>query len=469
MQTCFRHRLLSFTTIFLLTLTTASAQSLARPGWSGNGLAPEPWWQHAVFYRIDQAPLPTLAELPSLQAFGIDAVLLTPPSIQPQPPAPDSPNAPLDLDDFLFQCARLHIHVLVPLDLAAPDADPGKTLALVRSWLYRGAAGFVVSGLDQLQPAIPPTSSTNIHPNHHNVQAIHLAAPAPEPQILHELRQIVAQFPGDHILIGPNQNPSFQLQIATLAPTPDPARLASLNSQTSPRVLLSMQNPVFINPIDATRLLVTSAPAILDSAAIPPALLLHVFPPLARLTAPPPVAKPAPLPPNPNVYTTFTPYVPKNTYADQQRKLAETKAAKAAAAEKAVIDAETFPVQSDFQPVADTPTGQVAFYHHLIQLHRANAALQDGTLHPLETASPTTFAWVSTHGNAPPLVVVCNPSAAAVTVNLSHALRGIANSSEMLRTLLHTASTSGVVDPSAVPIGAQGIYAGILAHGYVYR
>ena len=111
--------------LLLLLSTPAHAQTLARPGWAGSGLTPEPWWRHAVIYRLDDGKLPTLAQLPSLQAFGIDAVLLTPQAMQPAPdtaPAAEpvqEPEPPLSLDDFLFESSRLRIRVLVPLDVTA--------------------------------------------------------------------------------------------------------------------------------------------------------------------------------------------------------------------------------------------------------------------------------------------------------------------------------------------------------------
>ena len=486
MQIFSRTRFFSLAGALFLCLAAASAQTLARPGWVGSGLVPETWWRHAVFYRLDSAPLPTLTQLPSLQAFGIDAIILTPESMQPSaaPPADatSAPEAPLTLDDLLFECSRLHIRVLVPLDLAAPDTTPANTLALARSWLYRGAAGFVVSGIDKLTQAstpvpTPPTPTTPTPIQlHHRSTAIRLTPALPEPQILIDLRKILSQFPGERILIGATSAPampSLQLQIATITPAPaaDTGHLADLSAQTSPHPLLSLSGqPTELTPIDATLLLATNQPAILDSSLLPADLLAHVFAPLTRATAPETPAAPAPPPPPPppeNVYGTFTPYVSKdtNTAAELKRQAAAEKAQQ----EEADIAADIFPVQPIYQPIAATPAGLIAFYHRLIQFHRANATLHDGTLHALDTGSPLVLAWAATHAGSAPLLIACNPSDSPAKLDLSASLRKLGASQNNMRTLLHTAAASGVVDVDRIAVPPHSVYVGELERGYTYR
>lgn len=481
---------LTGTVLLCLVCFTASAQTLARPGWAGSGLSPESWWRHAVFYRIDTAQLPTLTQLPSLQAFGIDAILLTPQAMQPAPAPVEAPastatpdptaapaqsvEAPLTLDDLLFECSRLHIRVFVPLDLAAPNANPGDTLALARSWLYRGAAGFLVSGIDKLAPH-PATSATpgDTTPgpvNVHHRATAHLAPAVAEPQILTDLRKLLTQFPGERILIeasGEASMPGLQLQIATIAP--DTARLAALSTQTTPRPLLALATAPTLTPIEATQLLATDQPAILDSSVLPADLLSRVFPPLAKGTVPETPAAPAPPPPPPpsDVYGTYKPYVRKDTDSPAERK-------RKAAAEKAQKDAaqiatDTFPVQPMYQPITETPEGYVAFYHRLIQLHRANPTLHDGTLHALATAGQPALAWAATHAGSAPLVVVCNPSDAPLKLDLSSELHKLGNARDVARTLLHTAAASGVVNVDRITVPAHGVYVGELERGYTYR
>jgi len=96
MRTCFLHlqqknrrwlRRLSCAALFALS-AIAGAQTLARPGWAGSGVAIEPWWRRAVFYRIDPAnfqdsdgdgkgDLAGIAQrIGYLQQLGIDAIVL---------------------------------------------------------------------------------------------------------------------------------------------------------------------------------------------------------------------------------------------------------------------------------------------------------------------------------------------------------------------------------------------------------
>jgi hypothetical protein len=488
------------------------AQTLARPGWAGSGLTPESWWRHAVLYRIDTPQLPTLAQLPSLQAFGIDAIVLTPESMQPPstPGAPGpsqlgtgdssatpdatepTPDPPLTLDDLFFECSRLHIRVLVPLDLAAPNSTPDATLALAKSWLYRGAAGFVLSGIDQLiatNPGAPglsrtetgdpaatstPTASGPVR-LHHRTTAIHLSPPVNEPAILASLRKLLTQFPGERILIGAAASestplPSLQLQIATLAASPDTAHLATLSAQTTPHTLLTLAPDTPFSPIEAAILLADNQPAILESSHLPADLLARVFPPLAKGTAPDAPAAPASPPPPPppsDVYGAFKPYVRKdaNTAAERKRKAAAEKAQQDAAQ----IATDTFPVQPMYQPITPTPEGQVAFYHRLIQLHRANATLHDGTLHALDTAGQPALAWAATHAGSAPLLVVCNPSSTPLKLDLTAPLQKLGQARDMARTLLHTAAASGVVNTDRLTVPPQGVYIGELERAYSYR
>jgi len=361
--------------------------------------------------------------------------------------------------------------------LAAPNTTPANTLALARSWLYRGAAGFVVSGIEQLTqvptptPTPPPTTPTPIQ-FHHHPTTIHLTPAVAEPQILMDLRKLLTQFPGERILIGAASAPpvpSLQLQIATIAA--DTGHLADLSAQTSPHPLLSLsRQPTELTPVDATLLLATNQPAILDSSALPADLLAHVFAPLAKAVAPEAPAAPAPPPPPTppeNVYGGFTPYVNKdtNTAAERKRKAAAEQAQK----EAADIAADIFPVQPMYQPIAATPAGLIAFYHRLIQFHRANATLRESTLHALDTGSPPALAWAATHAGSAALVVVCNPTDSPIKLDLSAGLHKIGSSQTNVQTLLHTAAASGVVDIDRIAVPPHGVYIGELSRAYTYR
>ena len=518
------HRALRATALLSTLLSlTAPAQTLAHPGWAGSGLTPETWWRHAILYRIDDNKLPTLTQLPSLQAFGIDAIILTPQSLQPAAPiepttepgapgpafgtrdltttpealttpetTPNQPESPLTLDDFLFECSRLRIHVLIPLDLTPPPnttpaAQRDNLLALARSWLYRGAAGFVLSGLDKLPRTGSDTPAADPNPSavhlHHASNALHLASS--EPTLLTDLHKLLAQTSGDHILVAapsadPLTMPSLQLRIVSLGPAPSTAttidpetaqHLATISTPLPPRPLLAFDTPTTpspLTPIDATLLLAGTEPAILDSSLIPADLLARVFPPLPEVKPPDtPVAAPPPPPPPPpqNVYGSFQPYVHKetNTAADRRRK---------AAAEKAQTDAsniafDTFPVQPMYQPISNTPEGYAAFFHRLIQLHRANATLHDGTLQPLTTDAQT-VAWIVLHNGTPPIVVLCNPSDTNRRINIRDNVSKLHLNLTSVRTLLHTGPASGTESVDDVAVAAHGVYVGELVHTYTY-
>jgi hypothetical protein len=464
------------------------AQTLARPGWAGSGLAPEAWYQRAVFYRIETpANMPTEAQLPSLQAFGIDALLLTAEDLRTTSsaaadvaPAADATPAvasalPLSMDDLLFECSRLHMRVFVPLDLTRPGTE---VLALARSWLYRGAGGFILRNLphtsqpDAAQPdglqqnakgtAAMQATKQNIRQDTTKeakpspaVHSLHLPKANADAPIVAALHLLLLSFPGSRLLVadGIPLTPSIQLQVLPLAASP-------ATPQAVLRQLLTLGDGA-LTPVGATRLLATPYPAMISSAALTPAQLSHVFSaaPIdsAALTnAETEQAAPAAPPPPSNVYGAYKPYVPKDT-ATERRKEAEAKVARERAEQ---IAADTFPVQPTYESIASTPEAQIAFYHRLIQLHRAKTTGVGSTLSPLETDTPdardaptaAVTAWSVHRTGMPDIVVVCNPNDSQQRVAL--------RTRQTLRTLLHTAAASGVESTNALLVGPHGVYIG---------
>ena len=173
----------------------AESQVLARPGWAGSGVALEPWWLRAVFYRIDptrfqdsdgdgRGDLAGVAQrLDYLQSLGVDALLL------------DGRLEPDDLEpfgDLVREASRHQLRVLVT---GTPDLVAGPRDALlrnVRAWLGAGAAGIWV-------PKVGATSSE---------EASYAAT-------LTALRAVVQSFPGDRVLLTDPAPVSL-----TLAPRP---------------------------------------------------------------------------------------------------------------------------------------------------------------------------------------------------------------------------------------------------------
>jgi len=164
MRTCFLHfqsknrrwlRWLSC--LFLLALgNVASAQTLARPSWAGSGVAIEPWWRRAVFYRIDPVNFQDSdgdgkgdfagieQRLSYLQQLGVDAIVLR------LPLASASPETQSGFESLARSAAERKLRVIVELSAAeleleasgdAASASQQTYLNAARFWLNQGAAG----------------------------------------------------------------------------------------------------------------------------------------------------------------------------------------------------------------------------------------------------------------------------------------------------------------------------------------
>lgn len=162
----------------------AGTQVLARPGWAGSGVTVEPWWQRAVFYRLNpetfqdsdgdgRGDLNGVAQrMDYLQSLGVDAIILAPSATEP----PLTPND-ADFGDLARSASTHHVRVLVALGPIAGTQRPDGTsplLAAARSWLTQGAAGFFLD--TALQASLSPDQ-------------------------LHQLHTLAASFPGERILL----------------------------------------------------------------------------------------------------------------------------------------------------------------------------------------------------------------------------------------------------------------------------
>lgn len=128
---------------FGLAVSAAGGQVLARPGWAGSGVAPEPWWVRAVFYRLDPArfqdsdgdgrgDLRGVAQrLDYLQSLGIDAVVLD----------GAEPLDPEALGDLVRGASERHLRVLVRVPDALQSGPRDSLLASMQAWLGAGVAG----------------------------------------------------------------------------------------------------------------------------------------------------------------------------------------------------------------------------------------------------------------------------------------------------------------------------------------
>ncbi len=208
--------------LFLGAGRTASAQVLARPGWAGSGVTPEPWWHRAVFYRIDPVrfqdgtgqgrgnPAGIIQRLGYLQSLGVDALVLdfSAPDLNPRNTKPASSRAGSTLtatsldgfDDLTREAVSHHLRVLIALGAPASQgsAAMGQYLAQARAWLNQGAAGIYVS--------TRPLAA--------------FADPGLATYLVAQLRGLTNSFPGDRILVAdavPDAPAALQRAIAQAA------------------------------------------------------------------------------------------------------------------------------------------------------------------------------------------------------------------------------------------------------------
>jgi hypothetical protein len=168
---------------FALASPCLRAQTLAHPGWVGNGVNIEPWWKRAVFYRIDptrfqatgdgkQGDLSGIVKrMDYIQSLGVDAILVDTSALA----GPDG------FDDLSRAAVDAHLRALVELGAPASQSveDDAKYLGLARAWLNQGAAGLYV----------PTAKLAKID------GATHVA------NLLQSLRALTNSFPGERILL----------------------------------------------------------------------------------------------------------------------------------------------------------------------------------------------------------------------------------------------------------------------------
>lgn len=158
--------------LFALAPATAAAQTLAHPGWRGNGIAAERWWQRAVVVQLppDTTFAQATASLDTVSAAGADTLLL--PDLQPEPsgttPFASRFGSMDELDALLREISARRMHVLLTAPLLRLANESGE----LRFWLARGIAGFSVG---TLRPADVDT--------------------------LHVLRSAVDRYPGQRLLL----------------------------------------------------------------------------------------------------------------------------------------------------------------------------------------------------------------------------------------------------------------------------
>lgn len=459
------HRARRFRNLVLLllasTCTIAHAQQLARPGWVNSGLNADPWWKHAVFYRIDAKSADATdstadidykaitARIDALHSLGVDALLLPMPKLL-TPLATDTASAqdagPADasLDDFdelMHQASRRSIRVLLTFTASNVTDDLPAT---ARFWLSRGVAGFHVT---------TPLGTS----------------PQDALAIVQSLRKITNSTVGARIVLS-----DFNPIAAPAAPIATPTS-HSRSHYTSSRRSTSRH---------ADR-----------PGEIPAAAQLQIDPRLAHLDQPE-AANLRPLLVQsltvPNLLLDFHPPAPLADSPDPYPALAKAMATLLLTTHSAaMIDAnQELNLQPDAPPVADTaqpptpiravnkpivatpyattlPAPTLAdWYSKLSALHHDNPTLRFGSISILNFDNQNALVWVSrpvsSSGVAVPVVITCNLSSSPLQLSLSAAIQSLGLRGSYLRTLLRSDNGMGAQNINSVTLPPYGVYIGEL-------
>jgi alpha-glucosidase len=433
----------------------------------------EAWWQRAVFYRLDPATFQdsnsdglgdlggVAQRMDYLQSLGVDAIILAPAAASP-------PLSPGDMssgfDDLARQASLHHVRVLVALDDSSLQPNSGRNglLAAARSWLTQGAAGFL---LDSRL----------------------LASPQLSPDLLHQLRALVATFPGERVLLSaaaPADNPPLDdalhrdVQLIATAPlaggdvAPDAAALRSevlaaidtapaAASRSRPTLsglpmLVASRNLPTMDDAqrgllrrDLAMLLLASRSAVLldygeelglDSASGSDPLMQWTP---SNRTIPP--AKPPEIQTSFDAieYKAYVPYVaplprslnppppPLPTAFVSEKPDPLTLPGFSSVAPDASLSALAAPNGATANVVSEDaqPYSLLNLYRHLIQLHHQNPSLHDGAQVFLDHDADDALVWLRrpTPGAriSTTVLAVCNLSGHNLHLNLNHELQSL--------------------------------------------
>jgi hypothetical protein len=419
---------------------------LARPGWNGNGLDTSPWWERAVFYRID-SPADTndiASRLDALRSLGVDALILPAPELPPAGSNGAMPNLD-DLDNLLRQASSHSIRVL--LTLHAPNAKADLS-GLARFWLSRGVAGLYVA----TPPGTTPEQTQAL------VETVRKSASGALGRRV-VLTDLDLAPPGGRDVHQPARNASprtsrtsgpavAQLQIDSRLgrlPALDAASLRPLLVQAiaQPDLLLdtavasSGTHPSLAEAMAAIAL-ITHPAALIDSSAnlvLEPSLDQSAAPATSEQPAKPTPPPPAPLPPG--TYLPYAPYAP--------------------------------PPAKPRPAVAPTPKPVdplTTWYRQLAVLHHDNAVVRSGSKIFLDFDAQNALVWVNRPALPsplnPPVVVVCNLSSAPLQLSLAAAIKQLNLRGFFLRPLLRSYDAMGAQPLDNVTLPPFGVYIGEL-------
>jgi alpha-glucosidase len=472
-----------------LSRVDVAAQTLARPGWAGSGIAPQAWYKHAVLYEIDArsfadsdgdgtGDLKGIAQrLDYLRALGVDAILLESlaPAVQAAVqaaagahPMPIDPALGTldDFDDLSLAASRLGIRVL--LDLPSPDP------ALARFWLTRGVAGFHIPAqnpagqpndatIQTIRKLLPSYLGQRVLVTDISASSPGTAKPSPNDLLLDtDLLKLpapaataAAPTVARQLRAALEHSPSAGRSGTPLLATDAPGLPSALNRFAAGDA--TSEHAAAISRILATVLLLTRSNALLvagqELALSSPngssTQMPWGAPPVQPPTTPAPVPEPAAAPAKPVPSAAPGAYVPY-----------------VAPAKPAVAKPAPPPDPASAAGQNLDPHSVLNFYRQLTQLHHGSIAIRDGDQSFLDGDGLNALIWVRSPAapslHNPPVVILCNLSDKPVVLDLKPALARLHLRGSFLKTVLRSDDALGSMDISPVHIPPYGVYVGEL-------
>jgi alpha-glucosidase len=418
----------------------------------------DPWWKHAVVYRVDPAafspsqgrPLRGLTQrLDYLRSLGVDAVLLTPiqeDSAHAQSIAPALGTLD-DLDDLIHEASRRNIRILLDI----PPTSPDDVATVARFWLNRGIAGLHLAGADAASEASLQITELRKAAASYLGQRVILgdvdpSAPAPTPQKSGPSHNLdTAQ-----LLLDPRAGTVPQLSASAIRPGIEAAqsliqagRSMPLLVTDGPAYTRSMsryadgQHDLAIAKIVATVLFTTgpasqlyfgqelglpaeSQPATTSTAAT------NAGHPIIQWDAPRPTSHDRPTAPSP-------------------------------------------PGAAPNVPLEDAdPSSLLNWYRSLSELHHGNPTINAGATLTLNHDDQNVLAWIrkpsTVSPNAPILIVLCNLTAQPVQLSLKPNIDRLHLRGTFLRTLLRSDTGRGPMHLESMSLPPFAVYIGELRY-----
>ena len=470
----------------LLFALTASAQTLARPGWAGSGLGADAWWRTAVFYRLDVArfqdsdgdgtgDLKGLAErMDYVQSLGVDAVVLL---------------AGFDahgfdeagFDALLHEAGGRHIRVVIGL---AADTNRETLSARARQWLTRGAAGLYVqhgasTGADLSESLRDLRALAAGFPGQRAVLSD--LAPVMPLRLGKSSRAATAQLVDVQITSGLDV---LQREMADADMLPDSAPLLLTDARFRSANAFYAEDAaqqLGMNKILATVLLSFRGAVSLrygqelglaaEAGGDAPRTMQWTP---ANVTQKPAVPEPPKPPQDPNVFGAYVPYV-----RPKPQPLA--KPGEVVAADPNTLKGFTTGDLREHSVKANVAVANVAledadalsllnYYRRLAQLHHGNSSIRNGTPHILDAHDEAALLWVrrppAGARTAANVVVACNLGDKPLRVSVDEDLARLHIGAGTLRPLLASwTETPASQNTGSITLPPYSVFVGELFYG----